>query len=89
METNSEAETTDELYATGVARLPQPFSSLVKVDLYALSDQGHVRTNNEDHYLVVRCGRALETLLTNLTGSKRGDIFEETLYGFAVADGLG
>jgi PPM family protein phosphatase len=89
METNSEAETTDELYPSGVAQLPQPFSSLVKVDLYALSDQGHIRTNNEDHYLVVRCGRALETLLTNLTGSKTGDIFEETLYGFAVADGLG
>lgn len=57
--------------------------------MYALSDQGHVRNNNEDHYLVVRGGRAIETVLSNLAENQPGDLYEETLYGMVVADGLG
>jgi len=72
-----------------VPEFPLPFSSLVNVEMYALSDQGHVRTNNEDHYLVVRGGRALETVLSNLTENQPGYLFEETMYGMVVADGLG
>ena len=71
------------------ADLPQPFSSLVNVDVSAISHQGHVRTNNEDHYLVVRAGRALETILSNLTVNQPGDLFEEKAFGMVVADGVG
>jgi serine/threonine protein phosphatase PrpC len=67
---------------------PAPFSSLVQVDLAALSDVGKVRANNEDHYLVVRFGRSLETLQTNLP-EEGESCFRETGYGLAVADGIG
>src|SRR5687767_10040528 len=69
--------------------MPRAFSSLVDVDVFAISDQGHVRPNNEDHYLVVRLGRAIETVLSNLTSNKPGYVFDETGHGFIVADGLG
>lgn len=89
METNSGSDSTAELYLSGLAELPHPSSSLVKVDMYGLSDKGHIRANNEDHFLVVRCARVLETLMSNLPESKTEYQFEETLYGMVVADGLG
>lgn len=70
------------------AMLPKPFSSLIDVDVFAMSDKGLVRSTNEDHYLVVRGGRAMETVFTSLT-DRAGDLFEETAYGFVVADGVG
>src|ERR1041384_5190041 len=70
------------------AMLPKPFSSLIDVDVFAMSDKGLVRSSNEDHYLVVRGGRARETVSTSLT-DRTGDLFEETAYGFVVADGVG
>lgn len=69
--------------------MPAPFSALVDVDVFAMSHQGHVRPNNEDHYLVVRLGRAIETVLSNLTSNRPGYLFDETAHGFIVADGLG
>lgn len=70
---------------------PPPFSSRVNVDLFGMSERGHVRTKNEDHFLIVRAGRALETVLTNLTDAQTmpGELFEETGYGMVVADGVG
>jgi PPM family protein phosphatase len=68
---------------------PRPVSAQVHVDLAALSDPGKVRANNEDHYLVVRFERALETLLTNLPAGQVPRHFAETGYGMCVADGLG
>jgi PPM family protein phosphatase len=72
----------------GVER-PPPFSSLVQVDLAALSDTGKVRPNNEDHYLVVRFGRFLDNLLTNLPEGEVPARSTETGYGMVVADGMG
>lgn len=89
MDSNSGLDSTDEARAFVSVDFPRPFSSLVSVDMYALTDQGYVRTNNEDHYLVVRGGRALETVFSNLTENQPGDLFEETAYGMVVADGLG
>ncbi len=89
MNTKSGLDSTDELSPSAAVDFPLPFSSLVGVEMYALSDQGHVRTNNEDHYLVIRGGRAIETVLSNLAENQPGDLFEETLYGMVVADGLG
>ena len=69
--------------------LPKPFSSLIDVDVFALSDKGLVRSTNEDHHLVVRGSRGMETVFTSLHGNRAGDLFEETAYGFVVADGVG
>lgn len=69
--------------------LPEPFSSLVTMDVFATSHQGHVKSNNEDHFLVVRGGRAIETAFTNLPQTRPGDLFEETAYAMVVADGVG
>ena len=64
-------------------------SPAAQVDLAALSHPGKVRPNNEDHFLVVRFHRALETLLTNLPEGLVPLRAEEAGYGLVVADGLG
>lgn len=64
-------------------------SARAQVDLAAQSHQGHVRDNNEDHYLAVRITRSLETVLTNLTEGLVPERFDETAYGLVVADGMG
>src|SRR5688500_16751557 len=84
-ETNQDAEYAKPADETA----PRPFSSLVCVDFCALSDKGHVRTQNEDHFLVIRGGRAIETVMSNLGDSQPGDLFEETAFGMVVADGVG
>jgi protein phosphatase len=68
---------------------PQTGSASVQVDLAALSHQGLVRTANEDHYLVARFGRWLETVLTNLPPDDVPARAEEVGYGLVVADGVG
>jgi protein phosphatase len=68
---------------------PVPVSSRTRVDLAALSHQGNVRPNNEDHYLVVRFDRNLHTLLTNLAEGHVPHNFAEVGYGMLVADGMG
>ena len=70
-------------------RSPAPFSSLVEVDLSALSHMGHRRANNEDHYLVLRIGRTLETLSTSLPAGVVPARDEEVNYVMIVADGMG
>ena len=59
------------------------------VDLGALSHRGHVRENNEDSYLVVRFGRSLENLVTNLEDALLEQSYLVTGYGMLVADGMG
>jgi protein phosphatase len=67
---------------------PETGSSRVVVDLAAASDRGLVRENNQDHYLVVRLSRSMQTLLTNLL-EERSPPVDEVGYGFVVADGVG
>jgi protein phosphatase len=55
----------------------------------ALSHQGLVRSNNEDHYLVARLSRQADVLLTNLPASYAPRRFEQSAYALAVADGMG
>ncbi len=61
----------------------------LEVDIGAVSHQGYVRESNEDSYLVIRFGRSLENLLTNL----QDDLLEQDYfmdgYGMLVADGMG
>jgi serine/threonine protein phosphatase PrpC len=68
---------------------PETGSSRVVVDQAAASDRGLVRETNQDHYLVVRFGRFLETLFTNLPADQIPARAEEIGYGFVVADGMG
>jgi protein phosphatase len=68
---------------------PATLSSLVRVDLAALSHQGKVRRNNEDHFLAARLDRTMQTLLTNLPTGHVPERCSETIYGMLVADGMG
>jgi protein phosphatase len=63
--------------------------SLMAIDLAAATHRGHVRTNNEDHYLVVRFRRTLENLHSNLDKGMLARSYDRTGYGLLVADGLG
>ncbi len=67
----------------------RPASSSVRVDVAALSDKGKARDANQDHYLVARAGRHLDTMLTNLPEGELPARFEETSYIAIVADGMG
>ena len=79
--------------STGVARAAirqfRPFSSLVRIDVSALTHPGHVRTNNEDQFLVTKLTRSLETMLTTVTPGDVPDRAEEINYAMIVADGMG
>jgi protein phosphatase len=59
------------------------------VDLAGLSDPGKVRPNNEDHFLIARFDRSMQTLLTNLPPGNIPEHCGETAYGMLVADGMG
>src|SRR5262245_19108555 len=74
--------------------LPSParlgtISSLVEVDLGALSHPGKVRCTNEDHCLVARVNRSFRVVLTNLPPGEVPDRCAEIGYGMLVADGMG
>jgi protein phosphatase len=70
-------------------RPPRPFSSLVHVDISALTHTGHRRPNNEDQFFVAKATRALETLMTSLPAGDVPDRVEELNYVMVVADGMG
>src|SRR5258708_4613682 len=65
-----------------------PASSLVEVDLAAQSHAGHGRPQNEDHYLVVRAERSLQSVQSNLPEGAVPHAVDETAYGMIVADGM-
>ncbi len=67
----------------------RPSSSLVRVDVAAQSDKGKKRDTNQDHFLVARAGRHLDTLLSNLPEGDLPARFDETGYIAIVADGMG
>jgi len=64
-------------------------SSMIQVEIAARSHSGNGRPGNEDHYLVLRIERSLETVLTNLPEAVLPRRVDETAYGMLVADGLG
>src|SRR5689334_11027202 len=61
----------------------------LSVELGATTHQGHVRENNEDSYLLMRFGRSLERLSTNLDEHLLEQNYTLTGYGLLVADGMG
>lgn len=89
---HSEKPSTEEFVlaeAYPAATAPETVSAKVRVDIAAWSDLGCVRLNNEDHYIVVRFQRVLQTILSNLPQGLVPPRSEEAGYGMAVADGLG
>ena len=66
-----------------------PFSSLVKVDVSALTHPGLLRENNEDQFYVARMSRALETITTSLPPGEVPERAEEVNHALVVADGMG
>jgi len=72
----------------GVAQAPSS-SPLVRIDVSALSHPGYHRANNEDHYLISRLGRTLQTIDTSLPTGDVTECAEEVNYVMIVADGMG
>lgn len=87
---NSSEEVTAEysLAVSSDSYMQDPGAAMA-VDLAAATHRGHVRTNNEDHYLVVRFRRTLENLYSNLDKGMLARTYDVTGYGLLVADGLG
>jgi PPM family protein phosphatase len=67
----------------------QPVTSSDRIDVSGLSHPGKVRDRNEDHFIVTRIGRYLETVLTTLPPGEVPERAEETGYAMIVADGMG
>jgi PPM family protein phosphatase len=86
---NGEHDTHELSAAKSALSKGGPASSQVKVELAGATHPGHVRDNNEDHYLALRFQRSLETLCTNLQESTLDRSFDEVGYGLLVADGIG
>lgn len=61
----------------------------LRVELSAATHPGHIRETNEDSYLVMRFGRSLERLSTNLDEQLLEQNYELTGHGMLVADGMG
>jgi PPM family protein phosphatase len=68
---------------------PPALSSRVAIDVSALSHTGHRRANNEDHFLVAKVGRTLDTITTSLPPGDVPEHTEEINYVMIVADGMG
>jgi serine/threonine protein phosphatase PrpC len=81
-------------HAVGTERLlpvdaVRPFSTSAQIDVSGLSHPGKVRSRNEDHFIVTRIGRYLETVLTTLPPGEVPERAEDTGYAMIVADGMG
>jgi PPM family protein phosphatase len=67
----------------------RPLSETVRVECAGLSRAGRVPARNEDHFLIQVFARTQATLGTSLPAADLPRRFEERLYAFLVADGLG
>src|SRR6516164_3115143 len=87
---NTDSDDTVELPArTPGAGADRSFSAFVRVEVAGLSHPGRVRPNNEDHFLICRFSRLLETLQTNVPDEEIPTRADEIGYGMLVADGVG
>jgi protein phosphatase len=68
---------------------PRSRSTLDGVDFAGRTHAGNVRSTNEDHFLIIRFGRFLETVATNLEPGDVEPSYTEMGLGMATADGMG
>ena len=64
-------------------------SAEVRADVSGLTHPGRVRANNEDHFLVTKATRRLETIQTSLPAGDVPERADEINYVMVVADGMG
>jgi serine/threonine protein phosphatase PrpC len=90
MKPNEMPETVDYIPTSHGEPAAPRRSESVRAELAGQSHPGKVRPNNEDHFLIVRFGRFLQTIATNLAddGTVPRD-HEDSGYGMVVADGMG
>jgi protein phosphatase len=62
---------------------------VVKLDSGAMTHQGKVRSNNEDHFLVARLAKSMQICKTSLKNSGETKFSDEDGYLMVVADGMG
>jgi protein phosphatase len=67
----------------------RPARALVSIDFGGRTHTGLVRSNNEDNFHILQFGRYARTLASSLPASILAEEFDQTGYGFAVADGVG
>ena len=89
MATSQDVDTVEIPPGVAERRAPDAGSARVHLDLAAASHAGKVRPVNEDHFLVGRFDRSMETLLTNLPPGSVPQRAGETGYCMIVADGVG
>ena len=65
------------------------FDAPVLVEAFGVSDTGHIRASNEDHFLIARIGRYFETVGTSLPPGEVPARADEAGYALVVADGMG
>src|SRR6187399_195880 len=61
----------------------------VRADVSGLTHVGRVRANNEDHFLVTKATRRLETVQSSLPAGDVPERADEINYVMVVADGMG
>ena len=66
-----------------------PPSTPIRADVSGLTHPGRVRANNEDHFLVTKATRRLETLQSSLPAGDVPERADEINYVMVVADGMG
>lgn len=81
-------DTFDELNSQLSNVLSEAWGPLT-ADLGAATHSGHLQANNEDSHLLMRFGRSLERISTNLDDHLLDPDYSLTGYGLLVADGIG
>jgi protein phosphatase len=88
MSTRGNDDTVEQVIQLPVSKFFGNATPVVQVQFGGATHTGLVRSNNEDHYAVVRRFRSREVLLTNMPPDAYPP-HEDSVYAFAVADGVG